>query len=232
MTLRIGFDMDGVLADFESAFHQIERDLFGSSQEIEPRAPEDEEERQSGDSAIAARAEKDARDSERRCRLVWRHIRATEDFWTTLRPTDPGAVRRLHTLALQHRWEVLFITQRPATAGATVQRQTQHWLTRQGFDMPSVLVIGGSRGGAANALRLGYHVDDSARHCLDVRSDSPAKPILLVRAGDEMTARQAHKLGICVAYSIGECLDLLERASAARHQPGLLRRLVGGIGWR
>ena len=46
---------------------------------------------------------------------------------------------------IRHRWEVFFITQRPATEGQTVQRQTQRWLVEQGFDLPSVLVISGSR---------------------------------------------------------------------------------------
>ncbi len=59
----------------------------------------------------------------------------------SLQPTEPGAVRRVHELMMRHRWEVFFITQRPATDGDTVQRQTQRWLVEQGFDLPSVLVI-------------------------------------------------------------------------------------------
>jgi hypothetical protein len=230
MTLRIGFDMDGVLVDFESTFREIERNLFGPGPTVDAQTPEDEEE--SAGSAESASARDTARDSERRRQAVWERIRTTEDFWTTLGPTDPQAVRRLHGLMLQHRWEVFFITQRPATAGDTVQRQTQRWLIQQGFDMPSVLVIGGSRGAAANALRLTYHADDSPQHCLDVKSDSAAKPILIVRAGDESTARQARALGIGVARSIGECLDILERASVARHSPGVLGRLAAMVGWR
>lgn len=44
-------------------------------------------------------------------------------------------------MMLRHPWEVFFITQRPATEGETVQRQTQKWLVQQGFDLPSVIVI-------------------------------------------------------------------------------------------
>ena len=230
MTLRIGFDMDGVLADFASAFCQIERDLFGSGDDIDARAPEDEEERESGPASTTPVGET-AGHAERRRTAVWQRIRVTEDFWTTLRPTEPGAVRRIHADALRYRWEVFFITQRPASAGETVQRQTQRWLRQQGYDLPSVLVIGGTRGAAVNALRLTYHVDDSARNCVDVKADSEAKPILVVRAGDELTVRQARKLGIAVARSIGECLDILEQASAARHSPGVLGRLAAAVGW-
>ena len=74
-------------------------------------------------------------------------------------------------MMLEQHWEVFFITQRPATRGETVQRQTQRWLVAQGFDLPSVLVIAGSRGAAAGALRLDYHVDDLAQNCVDVLSD-------------------------------------------------------------
>jgi 5' nucleotidase, deoxy (Pyrimidine), cytosolic type C protein (NT5C) len=230
-TLRIGFDMDGVLADFGSAFREIERELFGAAATDRPVAPEDEEKDTSdaNTNALAGVEEVDRRDH-----AVWQRIRATEDFWTTLRPTDPQAVRRLHSLTLQHRWEVVFITQRPSTAGETVQRQTQRWLTQQGFDLPSVLVIAGSRGMAANALRLDYQVDDSPRNCLDVKADSTAMPILIVQAPQDVSARQARKLGMRVACSIGECLDVLEQASRDRQRrqsPGVLRRLASLVNW-
>jgi hypothetical protein len=91
----------------------------------------------------------------RRRDAIWAAIHETPDFWTTLSPLDPAAVTRIHELMLRHGWEVFFITQRPATAGDTVQRQTQRWLHAHGFDLPSVLVTGGSRGAAAAAAQAG-----------------------------------------------------------------------------
>jgi hypothetical protein len=137
-------------------------------------------------------------------------------------------------MMLRHRWEVFFITQRPATRGQTVQRQTQYWLRQQGFDLPSVLVIGGSRGAAAGALRLDYHVDDSPQNCLDVVSDSRAHPILIVPEPDEVTENSARRLRIGVARSIGEALDTLERAAPARRDDGqrLSDRLSRIVGWK
>jgi hypothetical protein len=162
---------------------------------------------------------------------VWQLITSMPDFWTMLRPVEEGAVRKIHELMLKHRWEVFFITQRPATIGETVQRQTQRWLIAQGFDMPSVLVIGGSRGAAAGALRLDYHVDDSAQNCLDVLSDARAKPVLVVPARDVVTARKARSLGIGVVNTTRECLDVLDQASAAREQPVVLQKLAAMVGW-
>jgi hypothetical protein len=131
---------------------------------------------------------------------------------------------------LQHRWEVFFITQRPATLGETVQRQTQHWLVTQGFDMPSVLVVPASRGHAAAALSLDYHVDDSQKNCIDVKSESKAKPILIVDGEDKATITGASRLGIATALSISYALDMLEEA--ATKQPGLLDRLAQFAGLR
>ena len=72
---------------------------------------------------------------------VWRTIEATPDFWTTLKPLEDGAVKRLYQLTGEHNWEVFFITQRPATAGGTVQMQTHKWLVEHGFQTPSVIPL-------------------------------------------------------------------------------------------
>jgi hypothetical protein len=223
--------MDGVLADFAAAFHEMEVRLFGPGARMRPGRPEEEEEQQSrsaGHPSGAAAAD----EARRRRDAVWQAIQSTAGFWTTLKPIDPEAVRRIRQQMIKHRWEVFFITQRPATRGETVQRQTQRWLIGQGFDVPSVLVIGGSRGAAAGALRLDYHVDDSAQNCLDVMSEGRAKPLLIVPAGDESTGRRARSLGIGVARSVGESLDILEQVSIARRHPGMLHKLAAAIGWK
>jgi hypothetical protein len=228
MSLRIGFDLDGVLADFASAYRDVEAGLFGTEPAAPPAEPAEEEEQQN---AAAAEQSTPSRDRSRRD-AIWRQIQSTPDFWMSLQPTDPFAVRRIHHLMLRHRWEVFFITQRPATQGDTVQRQTQRWLVAQGFDLPSVLVISGSRGAAAGALRLDYHVDDSATNCLDVLSDASARPILIVGSVDGATARRAKSLGIGVAVSIDEALNILEHASSAGRDQGILQRLASLVGWK
>ena len=92
---------------------------------------------------------------------VWRAIEATPNFWTTLRPIDAGAVKRLYQLTGEHNWEVFFITQRPATAGETVQWQTHNWLVEQGFLTaqrdPVVARSRPGRGGSAPRLPRRRH---------------------------------------------------------------------------
>jgi hypothetical protein len=235
MSLRIGFDMDGVLADFASAYRAVERDHFGHPAATPIGHPEDEPSARDEDDDPPPRRPLDnlpTADDRRRRDVIWNTIQSTADFWTTLAPIGSGAVRRLHALMLQHRWEVFFISQRPATAGDTVQRQTQHWLVKQGFDLPSVLVIPGSRGAAAGALRLDYHVDDSLKNCMDVKADSTAKSLLIVDSSDELTIAKARRLGIGTAPGIDECLAILDQASRHRSRPTLFHRLAQFVGWR
>jgi len=238
MALRIGFDMDGVLADFAEAYREAEARVFGPvASATRPGDPEDQLEVEpqtsaepssegpsSADVAEAHHAMRRKRDA------IWRAIQSTPNFWTTLRPLDPKAVRRIHELAERDGWDVFFVTQRPPTQGESVQRQTQRWLVEQGFDLPSVLVIHGSRGEAARALRLDYLVDDSARNCVDVTAMADAKALLITDPADETTAESARRLGIGTVASIAEALDVIDQASASRTHPTLLNRLAKLVG--
>jgi hypothetical protein len=236
MPLRIAFDMDGVLADFDRAFREVELRLFGDeipapAQET-PEARAAEEERSKNRKAGGAPFARDIGPTRRKLDKVWATIAATPDFWTTLQPIDRTAVRQIKEAAVRHGWEVFFITQRPPTAGEPVQRQTQRWLVEQGFDWPSVVALPGSRGKAAAALSLDYVVDDSSRNCVDVISDSNARALLVAKDPDDRTVASARKLGIGVARSIAECLEILEHATEARTEPGLFDKLARMVGWK
>ena len=170
MSIRIGFDVDGVVADFAAGYRAVEQRLFGGrpSRADEPESEDRSQEhretrfREAVDRPGETPAESHQPHEMRRRRdLIWKEIKQTRDFWATLAPIEVDGVRRIHQLMLRHRWEIFFITQRPTTAGDTVQRQTQRWLVEQGFDFPSVLVVTGSRGVVSSALRLSYHVDDN-----------------------------------------------------------------------
>lgn len=225
MPLRIGFDLDGVLANFAAAYHAVDERLHGPGQ-ASTRAGDPEEEAKAEESA-----ERRHISPRRRNDVVWRTIASTPDFWTTLKPIDPQAIARIHEMMLQHRWEVFFITQRPSTAGDTVQRQSQRWLAEQGFDLPSVLVVPGSRGAAAAALSLDYLVDDNPKNCIDVKSVSEARPLLVADAGDETLIASARRLGIGIVANISAALDVLEQASNARFEPSLLDKVAKFVGW-
>ncbi len=244
--LRIAFDMDGTLADLSSAYGALEDRIFGAEvADHERPAPEAREEEQhveeEGATAAAAALEMKRKQAERRAVArkasqhrdrIWRVIEATPDFWTTLKPIDQDAINRLNQLTSEHRWEVFFITQRPATAGGTVQWQTHKWLVEHGFSMPNVIPLSGGRGKAAAALQLDYLIDDTPQNCVDVLSDSSTRAILLVDPDDPIAEASARRLGIGTARSISEALDLLVQATAARTNPSLFEKLRKLVGWK
>ena len=239
--LRIGFDMDGTLADLSTAYAEVEERLFGSETAAHDRpAPEAREAEQHDDeNGSAPETTRDNRRSGERRRggpqhrdRVWRAIEETPNFWTTLKPLEPGAIARLYRHTIELNWEVFFITQRPATAGETVQLQTQRWLIDQGFSTPSVISLSGARGKCAAALHLDYLVDDLPQNCVDVLSESSTRSILLVDADDPIADTSARRLGIGTARSVQEVLDLLVQATEARANPSLFEKLRKLVGWK
>jgi len=166
--------------------------------------------------------------------LVWDAIRNIENFWVGLDPIEPGIVRRLFEVSKQTKWELLFVTQRPGTAGDSVQRQTQQWLVNQGFETPSVLTVPGSRGKAAQALDLDFLIDDLPRNCIDVASDSRCRPLLVARNPDQETEHAAARFKISVVHSVSDALDIIEANTPQLRETGRsqswLRRLGLGLG--
>jgi hypothetical protein len=230
--MRIAFDLDGVLADLHTAFSRTALTLYPELDQSAIAAPEvgasppvdesgeGEEEAEApalpGNVVPLDRRQQDA---------VWKRLRATENFWEGLTEIEPGAIARLAALADERRWEVLFITSRPSSAGATVQRQSQRWLQKLGFALPSVFVVHGSRGAVAQALNLDVVVDDRPDNCLDVVLGSSAGAVLIWRGPQEKVPVSAKRLGIAVSPTVDECLGVLTEAEVSAGQGSLLDRL-------
>src|SRR4051812_12288163 len=121
MGLRVGIDLDGVLAAMDLQLEREVESLFGRPSPVSALTP-------------------------RQQRQVWRQVGMRHDFWEQLRELEIGAVQRLAGIAAHRRWQVIFLTKRTETLGATAQVQSQHWLESHGFVLPSVFVVHGSRG--------------------------------------------------------------------------------------
>ena len=63
MTVRIGFDMDGVLADFATAFRDVETRLFGGPPTVAAEAPEVEAQQEEAQEAGGSAGQSPARDA-------------------------------------------------------------------------------------------------------------------------------------------------------------------------
>jgi hypothetical protein len=222
MSLRLGFDLDGVLADMNAALLREALKLFpgleAQSAEIRPPgpvAPGDEEE--AGETAPLS-----LRLTERQERQLWEAVRQIPNFWETLQETEPGIIARLAAIAAARRWEVMFLTSRPHTAGDIVQVQSQRWLTRHGFELPALFVVSTARGRIAHALGLDVVVDDRPENCLDVAIESKARAILIWRDEENAVPASARRLGIGGVSSVAACLDLLVAADDPDQAEGSL----------
>ncbi len=225
MSLRIGIDLDGTLADLSSIYHEYEAALFGqpsTERVVEPDEPPTE--------STDKEKLKAAKDRSSRHDTVWRALKNTPDLWTLLKPLESDTVRVLYEAASRHAWEVFFVTQRPKTAGASVQRQTQEWLIAQGFKTPSVLTLSGSRGKAAHALDLDFLIDDLPKNCVDVISDSKCRPILILRDSDAKAEEVARRMSIGVVRSVAEAIALLEQP-VTEPRTAVIGRILKALGF-
>ena len=229
--MRIAFDLDGVLADLHNPFVRTAVRMFP---ELDPASigaadigasPPDDEEPSAEPSEAPTAPAPDVPLTRRQSDAVWRELAATTDFWETLQEIERGIIARLATVADERRWEVLFITSRPISAGRTVQRQSQRWIQGQGFQLPSVYVVHGSRGRVADALALDVVVDDRPDNCLDVVLESKAGAILVWRGSRGDVPVSAKRLGIAVVSSVTEALDALIKAEKEKDDEGFLSRL-------
>jgi len=196
MSLRLGFDIDGVLANFQAAFRATAvRIVHGEVEDFDPgESPQSESPLAPGD-----------------VRRVWDHIAKAPNWWMEIDAYEPDQIARLYSLTRAAGWEVFFLTKRPPSAGDSVQFQTQWWIERFGFYLPSVLTVPGSRGDIANALRLDLLVDDQLINCVEVVSASPTKAILMQRTPDSAARDHATNRGIGVVSSLADALGVVER---------------------
>jgi len=188
--LRLGIDVDGVVADFRTAFRALA-------------------ERELGRTAADAEAELSRSDVDR----LWKCVAGRTNWWLDVPPYEPDQIIRLYDQARHSRWEVVFLTSRPASSGDAVQLQTQVWLERMGFYLPAVLTTpAGARGELARALRLDLLMDDRMVNCLEIISASNAKALLIARGTPEESAQAtAEARGIGVVNSLSQGIDAILR---------------------
>ena len=250
MPLRVGFDLDGTVADMYSALRREAIALFGEEvlrkAAYTPSKPQDA----GAESSIAARVAADLKDAtpkpeddqtttlainelhltSRQQSQLWDHVKGIENFWTSLPELEPGIIARIAKVATDRRWEVIFLTTRPSTAGELVQLQSQRWLEAHGFQYPSVFVVQRSRGKIADALHLDAFVDDRPENCLDIAVESKAKVILVWHGNLKDVPAGAKRLGVRPVSTITEAVGLLEQLDDIRNQPGLMRSIKRAFG--
>ena len=238
MPLRVGFDLDGTVADMYSALRREAIKLFGDEvlqTPPETSAPQAAKQEPAGqpkveDDPASTLAIQELHLTPRQQNQLWEHVKDIENFWTTLPELEPGIIARIARTARERRWEVIFLTTRPSTKGDLVQLQSQQWLDAHGFQFPSVFVVQRSRGRIADAMHLDAFVDDRPENCLDIAVESKARVILVWRGSLSDVPAGAKRLGVRAVSTITEAVSLLEQLDDVRQQPSLMRAVKRAFG--
>lgn len=171
--MRIGFDVDGVLAAFTPAYQR----LFIETTGVNLFAPGDDTDPPCWNWPEFRGYTKE------QVSVVWDHIRLNPAFSRNLAPL-PGARELRHAIAdLERRHDVYFITSR---VGVAVKRQTEYWLMEHlGYveETPTVLIVGSrTKGAMCKALRLDCYIDDNWDNVEDCACESPTTRTYLLNA--------------------------------------------------
>lgn len=188
--LRIGIDVDGILADFNTPFRELVKAQTGISlPEISSNYPDTWYYHKVG----GVTNEQD--------KLLWKTIANDPCFWENV-PEYPDAIGFLERLKLDfYHDDIYFITSR---SGDNAKKQTENWLEDLWFNGPTVL-ISSNKGYCCKALKLTHYLDDRNENCQDVRDTSiDTNGYMLDRPWNEK------QYDVPVLFKINEFLNILE----------------------
>lgn len=192
--MKLGFDVDGVFCDFNSAY--IAKIIAVTGRDTFPPRP------------FAITTWSYPEDlygySKAQIATVWNVIKSERNFWVRLEPFHGERVvqvlDRLHTRQA-HGDQIYFITSRP---GYKAKLQTEEWLKGMGMPHPTVL-LSSEKGLCAQALELDAYIDDRTENLMMVRVQRPScKVYRVLRPWNEYVP------GTTPVYSAYEMLDDLE----------------------
>lgn len=163
--MRIGIDIDGVLADFYSAYERLCIEVEGVDHFGVHRFPQEY--------PCTWNWPEHYGYSDATVKEVWRRIKTSRDFWAKLTTLpDMGYLSYIPTGA-----EVYFITARP---GLNPKYQTEMWFRYYDVPSPTVL-ISDQKGLCCAALNLDKYIDDKWENVIDAAETSFATVFLIDR---------------------------------------------------
>lgn len=163
--MRIGIDVDGVLADFNKSF--IERVIEVTGQDKFPPRPFD---------IPTWDYPQFYGYSNKQCSEVWKSIKKDSMFWRRLTSYE-GTFKFLFDLH-ELKEDTYFITSRP---GIDAKYQTERWLKSYGWpDSNPTVLISSKKGKCVEALDLTHYIDDKTENCEDVRDSQPSCQVFML----------------------------------------------------
>lgn len=192
MGVVLGFDIDGVLADFVTAFSRLLTDRTGKN------VPEVADRWDWYKQAGVTQAEEIA---------AWDWIQAHPWWWYEV-GSLPGADEVLRQIRNYSPTDLAayFITYRPRSAKVW----TETWLDERWVENPTVLMVS-SKGAVASSLGITHLIDDRPEYCIDVyRASDETIDVTLLATSYNKSATEVWRTvweqgqGINVVDTIGE----------------------------
>jgi 5'(3')-deoxyribonucleotidase len=199
--MRIGIDMDGVLARFDADYAHLITALYPeySFPVNDPNWPSS----YYWERAAGLTPEEEA--------CAWRVINSSKSgFWEHLSeyPETRRAVQELRDMRLAGD-DLYFITVRPSL---TAKLQTERWLMAKGLISPSVLIASGGKGLLAAGLHLDAFIDDKPEFCDEVLI---ARPLAAVYMVTRPYNREHKNPGVIRVKDVVEALKLIQAKECA-----------------
>jgi hypothetical protein len=194
--MKIGFDLDGLLADFNCAFANTIRKVTG--RDLFPLVldlPCWDWPQHYGYTPKEVSA-------------VWEHVKKDPNFWESLTYYPNTPMDRIETLNQKWEHDIYFITSR---VGINCKGQTERWL--EPFITNPTVLISSKKGLCAQALRLDAYIDDKIENCIDTAPS--CWTFILDRPWNQPGAPEWQRLSpammqdITRVVSVGEMLDRL-----------------------
>lgn len=148
MSYRLGFDVDGVLAEFDTAYQRLTavvtgRNLFPGD------VPADGPHTWDWPEAFGYSKDEMVR--------VWGAITASPSFWLQLKPTRGMQQLQEAWPSVHGRHDIYFVT---ARHGVRAKRQTEQWLAHYLGETPTVL-LSPHKEDIVKALSISHYIDDN-----------------------------------------------------------------------
>lgn len=160
--MKLGIDIDGVLADFMKPAKDIAEAVTGKLI-YEPALDWDWTNWHITDLQMDR---------------IWEIIKDTSNFWMLL--TRLPGVNPSDLIALDQHHTLYFITTRVPTKGLTVEKQSAYWLSHSlGLTHPTVLVSK-HKDQLAKALKLDAMIDDKPENLAGIAQASPTTQLYLM----------------------------------------------------
>lgn len=190
--MKIGIDLDGVLADFIGGFRPICKEVSGKPCE--------------GDQGSWDFSNWGLTKQERR--KAWEQACKVFNFHLSLKPLPD--VLRGHLEQFSHEHTLFFLTSRVKTPGFSVEKQTAAWLVRHLYVEYPTVIVGPHKGELAAALRLDAFIDDKPKNLYDVATQS-SRTKLYVR---DQTYNQDLLVPATRVYNFGEFIESVTKNAA------------------